>query len=68
MVRQELIVDQQGPQLVRYAMIHCGLCWSARAFHGHQGEPRKPTYSGVILAAALEFQTHQTPQEFFPRI
>jgi len=68
MVRQELIVDQQGPQLVRYAMLRCRLCSCARTFHSHQGEPRKPTYGGVILTAALEFQAHQAPQKLFPRI
>src|SRR5450756_1064343 len=67
-VRQELIIDQQGPQLVRYAALRCGLCPRARAFNSRKGQPRKPAYGGIIITATLEFQTHQTPQELFPRI
>jgi hypothetical protein len=68
MVRQELIVDQQGPQLVRYAVFRCMLCSRARTFHSRKGQPRKPAYGGIVLTATLEFQAHQTPQELFPRI
>jgi hypothetical protein len=49
-------------------MLRYTLCSRARAFHGRQGQPRKPAYGGIVLTATLEFQAHQTPQELFPRI
>jgi hypothetical protein len=65
---QELIIDQQRPQLVRHAKCSRGSCSPACAFDRRKGKPRKPTYGGIVVTATLEFQTRQTPQKFFPRI
>jgi len=65
---QELIVDQQGSESIRYTKFGCRLYSLARALYSRQGQPRKPTYCGIIIAATLEFQANQTPQELLPGV